>query len=476
MANLITQTPQQYYNGNDHGGYQFTSLKDIIENFIIIYVGEDKVITKVKRADVQFHAMRAMQELSFDTFKSVKSKEITLPASLQMILPQDYVNYTKISWVDDAGIKHRIYPHTCTTSNPFSTPLQNDDGDFEFNATATFTSGSVDIVLDDLYPNLAGQVFRVTSPSLEASNGPWYMFENKTTGASVSTITVIDNIEPISQTLSPPSNIFMPSASTTEVLTFTPIDGSLIPRRESGVRVTGCTINSVTDQFNNLSTSSITCTGSVSDVKENMAVHLTDTLEYPVGTVVTQVDEANKTIYFSNNYYQQPTAPTTANDFLFVGLESDSATWANYKLHNPVENNINDYQDYENNVYWPNEGERYGLDPQFAQVNGSFYIDENNGKIHFSSNLAEKTIVVDYLSDGVGTDDEMKVHKFAEEAMYKSIAYAILSTKLQSPNFIIARYKREKFAEIRKAKLRLSNIKLEEITQILRGKSKQIKH
>ena len=34
----------------------------------------------------------------------------------------------------------------------------------------------------------------------------------------------------------------------------------------------------------------------------------------------------------------------------------------------------------------------------------------------------------------------------------------------------------EKFAETRKAKLRLSNIKLEEITQILRGKSKQIKH
>ena len=38
------------------------------------------------------------------------------------------------------------------------------------------------------------------------------------------------------------------------------------------------------------------------------------------------------------------------------------------------------------------------------------------------------------------------------------------------------RFKKEKFAATRQAKLRLSNIKLEEITQIFRGKSKQIKH
>ena len=37
-------------------------------------------------------------------------------------------------------------------------------------------------------------------------------------------------------------------------------------------------------------------------------------------------------------------------------------------------------------------------------------------------------------------------------------------------------YKKDKFAAIRQAKLRLSNIKLEELTQVLRGKSKWIKH
>jgi hypothetical protein len=36
--------------------------------------------------------------------------------------------------------------------------------------------------------------------------------------------------------------------------------------------------------------------------------------------------------------------------------------------------------------------------------------------------------------------------------------------------------KKERFAETRKAKLRLSNIKSQELTQVMRGKSKWIKH
>ena len=120
-------------------------------------------------------------------------------------------------------------------------------------------------------------------------------------------------------------------------------------------------------------------------------------------------------------------------------------------------------------------GNRYGLDPQHAQVNGSFYIDELVGKIHFSSNISGKTVILDYISDSLGTDAEMQVHKFAEEAMYKCIAYAILSTTVYGQQ-LVPRFKKEKFAEVRKAKLRLSGLKIEELTQILRGKSKQIKH
>ena len=70
----------------------------------------------------------------------------------------------------------------------------------------------------------------------------------------------------------------------------------------------------------------------------------------------------------------------------------------------------------------------------------------------------------------------MQVHKFAEEALYKCIIYGLISTRADIPEYVVRRYKKEKFSETRKAKLRLSNIKLEEITQILRSKSKQIKH
>ena len=70
----------------------------------------------------------------------------------------------------------------------------------------------------------------------------------------------------------------------------------------------------------------------------------------------------------------------------------------------------------------------------------------------------------------------MQVHKFAEDAMYKWIAHAILSTKSNIPEYVVRRYQKDKFAATRQAKLRLSNVKLEELTQILRGKSKHIKH
>ena len=92
---LIKETAHGYYSGNDLGSYQFISLDHIINNFMISYVGEGKIIPKIKRTDVSFHAQRAIQELSYDTFKSTKSQEVEIPPSLTMMLPQDYVNYVK---------------------------------------------------------------------------------------------------------------------------------------------------------------------------------------------------------------------------------------------------------------------------------------------------------------------------------------------------------------------------------------------
>ena len=289
---------------SNFGNYQHISVHDIINNFIVSYVGKDKIINRVDRTDIAFHAQRALQEFSYDTLKCIKSQEISLPASLTMILPHDYVNYVELCWLDSSGIKHRIYP-TAKTSNPQSIK-QDEDGNYSFD-------------IDD---------------DTTVSKG----FRDDTT--------------------------------------------DLIDKQES-------------------------------------------------------------------------------------------TAWSGYKSVTPSENQNDDYQD---DIFWPMTGQRYGLDPQYAQANGSFYIDELKGMIHFSSNISGKTVVLKYISDGVGTDEEMILHKFAEEAMYKYIAYAVLSTKVNTPEHIVQRFKKEKFAATRQAKLRLSNLKSEELAQVMRGKSKHIKH
>jgi len=64
----------------------------------------------------------------------------------------------------------------------------------------------------------------------------------------------------------------------------------------------------------------------------------------------------------------------------------------------------------------------------------------------------------------------------AEQAMYMHIAHAILSTRSNVPEYIVARFKRDRSAALRNAKIRLQNLKLEEMTQVMRNKSKWIKH
>ena len=197
-------------------------------------------------------------------------------------------------------------------------------------------------------------------------------------------------------------------------------------------------------------------------------------------------DSGIEHVLYPAKYSSNPTAPlqtgAIGNESFIDGdgdgnidLQAESNTWQNFQSSTPNSNTSQDF-DYDDDIYDLNIGGRYGIDPAHAQVNGSFYIDEVAGKIHFSSNLGSKIITLKYISDSLGTDAEMKVHKLAEEAMYKQIALAILSVRANVPEYIINRFKKEARATKRNAKLRLSNIKIEEITQILRGKSKHIKH
>ena len=443
MAYLSNQAEQAYYEGDNYGGYQFTSLQDIINNFMVIYVGEGKVIPKAKRLDVAFHAQRALAELSFDVFKSCKAQEITVPATLQMTLPQDYVNYAKISWVDGAGIKHLMYP-TTKTSNPTS-PFQDSDGSIKLQAVGTLTNTSNTITLDTEYKNiLVGML--VSGPSIPSGA----IVASTSNSGGITTITMIDSF-----------GVDLNATYTgDETIQFVNNDGSSILKQESSFILENVQWANVDNKITQSPNTD------VSNIKVGMLV----SHEYfPVGTTVTAVNGA--VISTSNNSSADSSGN---NEVTFVETFKNSTAWSNYKSANPSENN--DYNDdYEDDTYWAVDGNRYGLDPQQTQVNGSFYIDCVSGKIHFSSNISGKTVILDYISDSLGTEGEMQVHKFAEDAMYKWITHAILSGSSYG-QALVPRLTKEKFAAVRKAKLRLSNIKLEELTQILRGKSKQIKH
>ena len=290
---LITETNAEYYTGNNYGSYIYISLDDIINNFIVAYIGAGKLIPSAKRTDVMFHAKRGLQEFSYDTLKVIKSQELTIPPSLSIIIPQDYVNYVKCSWVDDAGAKHIIYP-TRVTSNPTELPIQDDTGE----------------------------------PTQDQ------------TGANL-----------LSQQ-------------------------SLTEERWKN--------RSLTTDFQ------------------------PDDYRYPF------------------------------NEGLI--------------------------------------GQRYGLQPEEAQVNGMFTINERTGTFSFSSDLAGKLIILEYISDGLAVDLDMKLPKMAEQAMYMHIAYSILSGRAGVPEYVVNRFKRDRSSALRNAKIRLSNIKIEEIAQVFRNKSKWIKH
>jgi hypothetical protein len=303
---LINQTNEQYYEGADgnwnsgdenYGDYQFTSLDNIISNFMIAYVGEDKIISKIKRTDVMFHAKRAIQEFSFDTLPSEKAQEIEVGPALYMILPQDYVNYVKFSYTDNSGIERILYP-TRDTSNPIGI---TQDANYE------------------------------------------YTFDN---------------------------------------------NGEIIEAEES----------TTWERFKSSGTTQVNSDGNVN------------------------------------------------------GL-TDSELFNLYRY-----------------------GRRYGLDPEKSQSNGVFYIDKLKGIVHFSSHLADQIITLKYISDGLGTDAEMQVHKLAEEAIYKYIAHAVLATRANTPEYQVARFKKEMSAAKRNAKLRMSNLKIAELAQVMRNQSKWIKH
>ena len=562
MAYNTSNQRDYYQDSSKYGSYQFVSLYDIIESFMAIYVGEEKIISKASRLDVAFFAQRALAEMSFDTFKSIKSQQITLPNTQIMPLPHDYVNYTKISSVDASGVKHPLYP-TRHTNNPFQI-RQKEDGGYDFPSNADlvtnsdFATGTLESWLDSFEyivhgsagsPNTplglstAGEKFmytQIVNNALEHVLTPSFL-QGQEAGSARATWQKIDttNIDYVDVEA---------QAVTTAALAGTTNSNAATTVSDSAGNVMSSVNNFVVSAGNFYAADSGNSGGgftALSNIIGNAGT--SNALDIPLTTVrvgistkpgqveallwdgpgdlypsqngnpdifdiayvewtageegfknlynvdVRQYDEIfiiiTSTAEWTNTPWGEDKTSafvktriddiTVKNSYASTQLQERStlagisSTWEKYKAQTPSELRNDDYED---DVFFHQAGERYGIEPSHAQVNGSFYIDELRGNIHFSSNISGKDVILDYISDSLGTEEEMKVPKLAEDAMYKHILHDVMLARRNVGVGQQMYYKRQKFAAVRKAKLRLSNLKIEELTQILRGKSKHIKH
>lgn len=87
------------------GSYQYVSLQDIVNNFILMYSGNSSLINNEDRYKILFHAKRAIQELNYDAFKLIKVLEMTVDDTLRYILPSDYVNWVRVNLFKDGCLR-----------------------------------------------------------------------------------------------------------------------------------------------------------------------------------------------------------------------------------------------------------------------------------------------------------------------------------------------------------------------------------
>jgi hypothetical protein len=102
----------EYYDNNgvapedkNWGSYQYVSLYDIVNNFLLMYYGNHSLVNNEERYKILFHAKRAVQELNYDAFKEVKALELTVASNLIYVLPSDYVNWVRISLYKDGYLR-----------------------------------------------------------------------------------------------------------------------------------------------------------------------------------------------------------------------------------------------------------------------------------------------------------------------------------------------------------------------------------
>ena len=86
------------------GSYQYVSLADIVNNFMLMYQGNHELINNIERYQILFHAKRGVQELNYDAMKEIKILQLDITQQLRFVLPQDYVNWVRISQFRNGGL------------------------------------------------------------------------------------------------------------------------------------------------------------------------------------------------------------------------------------------------------------------------------------------------------------------------------------------------------------------------------------
>lgn len=127
----------QYYENNGNapqdanwGSYQYVSLFDIVNNFMLMYSGNHSLVNNEERYKVLFHAKRAIQELNYDAFKEVKVLELNVCDQLRFVLPPDYVNWVRISMYKDGWLRPLSENIQTLSSNAY---LQDNDCNILFD-------------------------------------------------------------------------------------------------------------------------------------------------------------------------------------------------------------------------------------------------------------------------------------------------------------------------------------------------------
>ena len=130
----------------------------------------------------------------------------------------------------------------------------------------------------------------------------------------------------------------------------------------------------------------------------------------------------------------------------------------------------------------PNAYRSYYVDESFTPnkdgskffQNGAFTFDKSNGIIQFSSDIESKKVVLEYISDGLNTQN-VKIHKFAETCLHNFIYYELIKNRRNVPANEKMRARKEYFNSRRVAKKRINTIRKEDLIQVMKGASKWIK-